>query len=520
MKKKIVINESNRMIEREVNYIPFRYIIAIFLVLLETLAVLAIMTILTIYIPFFYIAVVITQLAVAIAIINSGDNPDYKLPWLFFVMLIPIVGFMLYFMFYSRKLSNKQVKRIEQYINQRVEKNDEQELSQIRRDDMLIYSQAVMLGKLADSHIYCNTDIQYFSLGEELFAAMVADLKKAEKFIFMEYFIIEHGLFWNTILDILKQKAANGVEVRIMYDDIGCMMTLPGNYNKQLGKFGIKSVPFSKLRGQANNEFNNRNHRKITIIDGKIGFTGGVNLADEYINHIVKHGHWKDVGIRLRGEAVNELTRLFLIDYNLNDKKSDDDFVAYYGFERCKQDGFCIPFGDGPKPIFQCQIAKTVILNMLGQAKRYVYITSPYLIIDNEIVQTLENTAMRGVDVRIITPHIPDKKLVFSMTRSHYKRLLEAGIKIYEYESGFIHAKTYFSDDEIAMIGTINMDYRSLVHHFENGVWIYKHKVIEDIKKDFLNTQDKSIQFEQGMLKENAFQRFVRAIVKIFSPLF
>lgn len=520
MKKKIVMNENNRMTEREVNYIPFRYIVAIFLVLLETLAVIAIMTALTIYIPYFYIAVVITQLAVVIAIINSGDNPDYKLPWLFFVMLIPIVGFMLYFMFYSRRLNKKQVKRIRRYIGQRAEKNDAPELLQIKRENPLIYSQAVILNRLSDSHIYGDTDIRYYPLGEELFAAMVADLKTAEKFIFMEYFIIERGLFWNTILEILKQKAASGVEVRVVYDDIGCMMTLPGDYYKQLGKLGIKSVPFSLLRGQANNEFNNRSHRKITVIDGKIGFTGGVNLADEYINRIVKYGHWKDVGIRLQGEAVNELTRLFLIDYNLNDRKSDDSFADYYGFETCKQDGWCIPFGDGPRPIFARQVAKTVILGMLTQAKSYVYITSPYLIIDSELVQALENAAMRGVDVRVITPHIPDKKLVFSMTRSHYGQLMEAGVRIFEYESGFIHAKTYLSDDETAMVGTINMDYRSLVHHFENGVWIYRHRVIEDIKRDFLDTQGKSIRFERSMLKENAFQGFIRAVAKVFSPLF
>lgn len=520
MKKKIIVNENNHMTEREVNYIPFRYIVAIFLVLLETLAVIAAVTALTIYIPFFYIAVAVTQLGVAVAIINSNDNPDYKLPWLFFVLLIPIVGFMLYFMFYSRKLTKKQVRRLDKFVHRCVDKDDSRELSEIKQDDALIYSQATILNKLSDSHTYANTDIRYYPLGEELFAAMVADLKKAEKFIFMEYFIIEHGLFWNTILEILKQKAKKGVEVRVIYDDIGCMMTLPGNYYKQLEKFGIRSVPFSKLRGQANNEFNNRSHRKITVIDGKIGFTGGVNLADEYINRIVKHGHWKDVGLRLQGEAVNELTRLFLIDYDLNDRDRDDDFSLYYGTEHCKQEGYCIPFGDGPKPVFQRQVAKTVILNMLSQAKRYVYITSPYLIIDNELIQALENTAMRGVDVRMITPHIPDKKLVFSMTRSHYVRLLDAGVKIYEYESGFIHAKTYLSDDETAMVGTINMDYRSLVHHFENGVWIYKHRVIEDIKKDFLATQDISIKYEQEMLKENLFQKFIRAMVKVFSPLF
>lgn len=520
MKKKIIVNENNKTVEREVNYIPFRYIVAIMLVVSETAAVISVMSLLTIYIPYFYIAVAATQIGVAIAIVNRNDNPDYKLPWLFFVLLIPIVGFMLYFMFYSRKLNKRQVKRIANLTKQQIEKDEKQELAEVSAEDEMIASQAVMLGKLSDSHIYGNTDIRYFSLGEQMFVAMVEDLKKAEKFIFMEYFIIEGGLFWNAILEILKAKAANGVEVRVVYDDIGCMTTLPGNYFKRLAKFGIKSVPFALLRGQANNEFNNRSHRKITVIDGKIGYTGGVNIADEYINHIEKHGHWKDVGLRLQGEAVNELTRLFLTDYGLNDKKADDNFASYYAYENLPQCGYCIPFGDGPKPIYQRQVAKNIILNMLNQAKRYVYITTPYLIIDSELVQSLENAAIRGIDVRIITPHIPDKKLVFMMTRSYYGELMKAGVKIYEYERGFVHAKTYLSDDKTAMVGTVNMDYRSLVHHFENGVWMYDHIVLKDIKRDFLDTQGKSIKFEPNMLKENFWQKFIRAMVKVFSPLF
>ncbi|MDE7395258.1 MAG: cardiolipin synthase [Clostridiales bacterium] len=520
MKKKIIIKGYKKETERVVSYIPFRYIVAIFLVVLETLAVIGVMTLLTIFIPYFYFAVVATQVGVAVAIVNRKDNPDYKLPWLFFVLLIPIVGFMLYFMFYSRKLGKKQSKRLNGLTKQRVMKDDTESLLEVHAENELVGSQAVMLGTLSDSHLYGNTDIRYYPLGETLFAAMVKDLKCAEKFIFMEYFIIEGGLFWDTILEVLKEKAASGVEVRVVYDDIGCMMTLPGNYYKQLRKFGIKAVPFSRLRGQANNEFNNRSHRKITVIDGRVGFTGGVNLADEYINRVEKFGHWKDVGLRLEGEAVNELTRLFLIDYGLNDKNANDYFADYYAYEQYEQEGYCIPFGDGPKPVYQRQVSKAVILNMLNQAKRYVYITTPYLIIDSELIEALENTAMRGVDVRIITPHVPDKKLVFLMTRSHYNRLLAAGVKIYEYESGFVHAKTYLSDDETVMVGTVNMDYRSLVHHFENGVWIYKHKVLEDIKRDFLDTQEKSVKFELGMLKENLFQRFIRALAKVFSPLF
>lgn len=520
MKKNIVINENSEQKKRKAKYIPYRRIFALLLIIIETFAVIAVTSLFTVYIPYFYFTVVATQLIVAIAIMNRKDNPDYKLPWLFFVMLIPIVGFMLYFMFYSRKLSKKQVRRLERLTKQHVEKDDGAQLAKIKSENEIVGSQAVMLNNLSDSHAYGNTDIRYYPLGEQLFVAMVKDLKEAEKFIFMEYFIIEEGLFWNTILEILKQKAASGVEVRLVYDDIGCMKTLPSNYYKRLAKFGIRAVPFSRLRGQANNEFNNRSHRKITVIDGKIAYTGGVNIADEYINRIQKFGHWKDVGLRLQGEAVNELTRVFLIDYGLNDKKADDNFADYYGYEQYEQDGYCVPFGDGPKPVYERQVAKAAIMNMLNQAKHYVYITTPYLIIDNELIEALEHAAIRGIDVRIITPHIPDKKLVFLMTRSHYKRLMEVGVKIYEYESGFVHAKTYLSDDETAIVGTINMDYRSLVHHFENGVWIYKHKVIEDIKQDFLNTQEKSIKFELGMLKENLFQRFVRAMVKVFSPLF
>lgn len=265
MKKKVIVDPTKKT-EREISYIPFRYIVAIFLVILETLAIIAVVTLLTIYIPYFYFMVVLTQFVVAIAIINRKDNPDYKLPWLFFVLLIPIVGFMLYFMFYSRKLSKKQIKRLKQLTKQRVQKDDTAELSEVCSENELVGSQAVMLNKLSDSHIYGNTDIRYYPLGEELFVAMVEDLKKAEKFIFMEYFIIEGGLFWNTILEILKEKVKNGVEVRVIYDDIGCMMTLPGNYYKKLAKSGIKAVPFSRLRGQANNEFNKGLENDIILV--------------------------------------------------------------------------------------------------------------------------------------------------------------------------------------------------------------------------------------------------------------
>ncbi|MGN0701530.1 MAG: phosphatidylserine/phosphatidylglycerophosphate/cardiolipin synthase family protein, partial [Oscillospiraceae bacterium] len=321
-------------------------------------------------------------------------------------------------------------------------------------------------------------------------------------------------------LEILKEKAAQGVEVRVVYDDVGCMLTLPGDYYKTLQSCGIKAVRFSPLKGQADNEFNNRSHRKIMVIDGKVGYTGGVNIADEYINEKKLFGKWKDVGIRLEGEAVNQLTSIFLGDYELNVKTPVEDFSLYFTKGNSLPDnGYIVPFGDGPSPLYKHRVAKIMIMNMLNQAQNYVYMMSPYLIIDNELCQAMENAAMRGVDVRIITPHIPDKKIIFMMTQSYYKRLTEAGVRIYEYEPGFVHAKVYLSDDEYGIVGTINLDYRSLVHHFENGVWLYKHDVLTEIKDDIYATMGQSIEMNSGNIKDNILQRLIRSLVKILSPM-
>lgn len=518
MKKKITsVDAKGNYVQKEMTYIPFRYILAILLTVLETLAVIAILVVLAKYVPYFYIAILLTEIFVVLNIINSNDNPDYKIPWLLLVLLAPVAGFMIYFMYYSRELPKKFRRKLAMIQEAQI-KDDSAEFASLKNEDILAYRQALQLCKTADTHLYQNTHITYFDVGEKMFDSILADLKKSEKFIFLEFFIIEEGVFWNSILEILKEKSSQGVEVKIVYDDIGCMTTLPGDYYKELSKYGISAVPFAKLRGQANNEFNNRSHRKIMVIDGKIGYTGGVNIADEYINRKIRFGHWKDTGIRLCGESVSELTKMFLIDYSMNVKRATDmkDYLLSY---KCEDNGYVIPFGSGPRPMYDKEVGKSVIINMLNQAKQYVYITTPYLIIDNELCQAIENAAIRGIAVKIITPHIPDKKLVFSMTRSSYRRFIENGAEIYEYEPGFIHAKMYVSDDEFGMIGTINLDYRSLVHHFENGVWMYKCKVISDIKKDILKTMDKSIRIEMDSLKDNLMKRFIQSVVRIFAPL-
>ena len=519
MKRKYKIQAGERTIEREYNYIPVRYILAAIITLLEIAAIIGIMIALCIYVPKFYILCYITAFACILKIIASDDNPDYKVPWVLFVLVVPIAGFMLYFLFYSRKLQKKFIRRLDELKRYRYESDQVKILEELERENAHASAQAKMLCSISGASVFGNTKQTYYPLGEDMWQAMLPDLEKAEKFIFMEYFIIEEGRFWNSILDILKQKAASGVTVRVLYDDIGCMGTLPGDYAKTLRSYGIEATPFSRMRGQADGEFNNRSHRKICVIDGKVGYTGGVNIADEYINEVVKFGHWKDMGIRLEGEAVWELTRLFLSDYGLNVKTLLKDEHELYSTSDISEDGFVIPFGDGPSPIYEHRVGKSVIQNMLGSATRYMYMTTPYLIIDNDLCRSIESAALRGVDVRIIVPHIPDKRIVFGMTRSFYHRLMKSGVKIYEYEPGFIHAKSYVADDEYAMIGTINLDYRSLVHHFENGVWMYKCDSIKDLKSDIDETLAKSIEITPDMLKTGLLTRFIRAVVRIFAPM-
>ena len=332
----------------------------------------------------------------------------------------------------------------------------------------------------------------------------------------MQYFIIEKGIFWNDILDVLKQKASEGLDVRVIYDDMGCIVTLPNKYYDELKKYGIKACSFNKFVPILTAKLNNRDHRKITVIDGNVGITGGINLADEYINKKVRFGHWKDNGILLKGDAVFNLTNIFLNlwDYINNTK---EDLNKFKPDIKIKGSGYVQPYDDSP---FDDElVSENICLNMINKAKKYVYITTPYLIIDNELETALCLAAKSGVDVKIITPGIPDKKIVNEVTKAYYNNLLDNDVKIYEYTKGFIHAKTFLVDDEIATVGTVNLDYRSLHLHFECGTLLYKTDSIKDIKKDISETLEISKQITLEDTKIGLFRSLKRAVLRLFAPL-
>lgn len=467
-------------------------------------------------------ALVIVSLYIGtiLAIVNRNMPPESKVTWLLFAV-VPVFGFLLYLMFGERRLSKKEIQQLEKMDSMKFREDNSYdlrvELKQENKSAFGIVKSLLSMDHNAD--VYDGTASQYFSLGEEMFEAMLDDLRSAKKFIFLEFYIIDPGLMWNRILEILVDKVQQGVEVKLLYDDIGCMATLSGDYTKRLRKMGIDAHKFNKVIPRMTVAYNNRDHRKILVVDGQVGYTGGINLADEYINHIVRFGHWKDGGVRLEGGAVKALTRLFLMNWYINRGEITDFDRYHFDSQRVEGKGLYIPYGSGPKPIYKEQVGKAVYQNIINQAIDYVYITTPYLIIDYDLTEDIKNAAMRGVDVRIVTPFIPDKKLIQIVTRGAYPDLLEAGVKIYEYTPGFIHSKNVISDDELAVVGTINFDYRSLVHHYENAVLMYQTESIADIKQDFEDLFDISKEISLETLQNSWYQRLLKEIMQLFAPL-
>lgn len=460
---------------------------------------------------------------VVLYIINKPENPAYKLAWVVLVMAVPLVGGIMYVLLSGNRtrmefINKAKESHVDIFKYMPRDNNIQKEIKALSKSASV---QSTYISQSVGFPAYKNTNVKYFPTGEENFDRLKEELKNAKHFIFMEYFIIKQGKMWSEILDILKEKASAGVDVRLIYDDFGCAMHMPSRFIEEMEGYGIRAVPFNPIEPILNLRQNNRDHRKITVIDGHTGFTGGINLADEYINIGSKYGHWKDTGIMLKGNGVWNLTVMFLQTWRMLTME-DEDYTLYIPMKHKRTpiytDGYIQPYGDTP---VDSEIAgENIYLNMINKAKHYIYIMTPYLIIDNEMMTALTLAAKSGIDVRIITPGIPDKKMVFLVTQSYYQELVKAGVKIYQYTPGFVHAKTVVMDDSVATVGTINFDYRSLYLHFECGVWMFNSATVYEIKEDFLKTQEKCDRItEKELEKTGGLKRLGQSILRLAAPL-
>jgi len=471
---------------------------------------------------FIAIALETISFIIIIYILLNKEKGVYKIPWIYLNLFMPIFGSVLFLMLKSQSSTKKLSKGIidtennmkghSYFMGEAIEECVQKLPNHANKITYLEKSQGFP--------IYKNSKAKYYPSGEEMLKGLKQSLIKAKKYIFMEYFIIEDGKMWQEIFSILKLKASRGVEVRVIYDDIGCMGKLPQNFKQTLQKHKIQCAVFNPFRPFLTSIQNNRDHRKITIIDGTVAFTGGINIADEYINEVERFGHWKDTAVKITGKGAWGFTTIFLQMWELITKKKEN-FAKYFPQENKEKeiiaDGYVQPYADSP--MNNEDVAEEVYLSVIQNAKRYLYITTPYLILDDTMLKALSLSAKSGVDVKILTPYIPDKKFVHMTTKSYYHDLILSGVKIYEYEKGFIHSKMFVSDDEVAVVGTANLDYRSLYLHFECGVVMYKSREILEIKKDVLQTLNESKPITQKDCKANIFKRITQSFLRMFAPL-
>ena len=468
-------------------------------------------------------SLVLSVLAVLI-IVSRQTDPGYKIAWIVPILLFPAFGWLLYLLCGGNKLSARQRRKMQGMDRTMLEQLEQDyKAEQLERLGADAANQARYLERYARCPVYTNTWTRYFPLGDDAFPVMLEELKKAEKYIFLEYFIIAPGAFWDSIVEILREKHAAGVDVRVIYDDVGSLNTLPMNYaHKFEAETGIPCCFFNRFKPIISIRMNNRDHRKFCIIDGHTAFTGGINLADEYINQKPRFGHWKDSAILLKGEAVWSMAVMFLTMWEYV-RDVEEDYSRFrpaaMPAEADRGAGWYVqPYADNP--LDEEPVGEAVYLSIINKAQRYVYIMTPYLIVSDSVNTALCNAAKSGVDVRIITPHIPDKPLVFELTRAHYESLLEAGVQIFEYTPGFVHAKNVVADDACGVVGSINLDYRSMFLHFEDAVLLYRDPTVLDIKKDFLDTQFKSqpVTLEE-CLNHSWIRRLFRSILRVLAPL-
>ena len=496
--------------------------IFVILILVQMLIFLGIPYYLKEYATFIYSVMSLMEIIVLVYIINTEGNPAFKLSWILCVMAVPVVG-TIFYIYVHLQLETRFVQNRLAALRMETEPYMDQDQK---------ITDALWEGKSANAQLsyylshqlgfptYRNTEAEYFPVGEAKFTSMIKELEKAEKFIFMEYFMVEEGIMWNTILEILKRKAAEGVEVRFMYDGMCAFDLLPDSYPKKLQKYGINCKMSNKIRPFVSTIQNNRDHRKICVIDGQVGYVGGVNLADEYINEKERFGHWKDTAVLLRGDAVQSLTMIFLQmwDVDMRGVEPYGKYLTKKADTLNEKLGYVIPYADSP--FDHENVGEEVYFHILNHAKKYVHIMTPYLILDNEMLTTLIRAAKSGIEVIIIMPHIPDKWYAFAVAKTYYKELIEGGVQIYEYTPGFVHAKIFVSDDDTATVGSINLDFRSLYLHFENGVFIYDNPEVQKVEEDFQNTLAKCHKVtvtevrNRGILMKTAGQ-----VLRLVAPL-
>lgn len=475
------------------------------------------------YFVFYYIVFFLLGIVYVLRVIHTNQNMAYKLAWIVVILLFPAFGVTVYEIFCGNRLSGKSLAKM-QFMNT-VTKSalDERNLlPELRHDDPEAWKQTEYITNAALYPPYRDNRTVYYPSGEELFEPMLAELEKAEKYIFLEYFIVEDGVMWGKIHEILRRKASAGVDVRLIYDDIGCIMTLKRDFAEQMERDGIRCRVFHRFIPVLSARQNNRDHRKICVIDGITAFTGGINLADEYINRKERFGYWKDNAVLVQGEAAWSFTVMFLTmwDYLCGTApEKRGDYTCFRPdsntYTNCTGEGVVQPYTDSP--LDDEAVGENVYLNILAAAKDYVWITTPYLIIDEQMEKALCTAVKSGIDVRIITPGIPDKKIINETTKSYYPNLIANGVKIYEYTPGFVHAKTFLCDDKYATVGSVNLDYRSLYLHFECGVWMKDTECISDIKRDFEEMfRQSSLAGEQ---KNSLVRRLFRGVLELLAPL-
>lgn len=474
------------------------------------------------YMVYIYGGFTFLTVIVMLHIINDRTNPMYKISWIVPVLLIPVFGSMLYLFthlqFQKKRIYSRHKMLIEE--TQIFSQQNEEVLEKLKKENPQTAATAQYMFSNGGYPIYENTSVAYFPLGEDKFEEMKKQLEGAEKFIFMEYFIIEKGFMWGSILEILQRKAKQGVEVRVMYDGMCSLALLPYNYPNHLKKKGIKCKMFMPIKPALSTYQNNRDHRKILVIDGHTAFTGGVNLADEYINKKKRFGHWKDTAVMLKGDAVKSFTLMFLQMWNITEKQREDyaRFINIAAPEKMDNKGYVMPYGDSP--LDEENMGEQVYLDIIHQATKYIHIMTPYLILDNEMVSALAHAAKSGIETVIIMPHIPDKIYAFWLGRTYYAELLEAGVQIYEYTPGFVHAKSFISDNEKAVVGTINLDFRSLYLHFECAAYFYKNPEIFIMEQDFQDTLKLSHKITlEECRKLSILQRLSGRVLRLVAPL-